>query len=211
MAALLNQRLKVAHLSSGDLLREALRRGDPIGQEASRYMKEGALVPDELVTKLMVQRVEELGAKRPFVLDGFPRTVDQTRALDEELAFRSHAPVDLAVDFEISAQKTVVTRLAGRRVCASCGSTYHLMRLPPRNPGVCDRCGATLVARADDQPETILKRLNVYREQTEPLLFFYRAQGKLRSLSGEMGVEEQYQSLIQLLEREHLCSNERVL
>ncbi len=200
MAVLLDERLHVAHLSSGDLLRGAARRGDPVGQEVARIMESGALVPDELVTKLVLQHLEGLSTDRSFVLDGFPRTVDQARALDRALA---GSPIDRAVDFEMS-QPMVVKRLAGRRVCGGCGANYHLVTLPPRKEGICDRCSAPLQVREDDRPETILKRLNVYHQQTEPLLVFYRQQGKLKAVSGELGIEQQYQALLQLLKDERL-------
>lgn len=203
VAELLHERLKVVHLSSGDLLREAVRRRSLIGQQAARCMQEGALVPDALVTDLMLQHLNDLGEEQSFTLDGFPRTGEQAQALDQALAQRCQAPIDLAVDFEVSSE-TVVSRLAGRRVCGSCGANYHLVTLPPRVAGRCDRCGSELQTRADDRPETILKRLQVYQEQTAPLLAFYRAQGKLRTTTGETGIEQQYQVLLELLRRERL-------
>ena len=202
---LVAERLKAARLSSGDLLREAARRGDPIGRELAQVMQTGALVPDELVTRLILVHLELLEEGRSFVLDGFPRTVDQARSLDETLTAQGRRPMDLAVDFEMSAEK-VIERLAGRRVCGSCGANYHLVTLPPRQPGRCDRCGAQIRMREDDEPETIRKRLGVYHRQTEPLLAFYRRQGKLRSLSGELGIEEQYRALLALLKAEGLAS-----
>ncbi len=205
VAALLQERLRAAHLSSGDLLREALRRGDPIGKEAARYMQAGTLVPGELVTGLILQQVDPLGGKRDFVLDGFPRTVEQAQALDKALADKAQAPIDLVVDFEVSSD-TVVERLSGRRVCEKCGINYHTVRIPPRREGVCDRCGSPLKARVDDQPGTVLKRLAVYKEETAPLVSFYRTQGKLQVVSGEQKIEEQYQELIGLLQRKGLVS-----
>lgn len=201
MAALIQERLRVAHLSSGDLLREAVRRGDSIGQEVSRLMQVGLLVPDALVTGLVLQRLDEWTGDRDFVLDGFPRTVDQAQALDQALTEKGQGPIDLAIDFELS-PSTMVTRLAGRRVCGHCGTNYHLVTMPPKRKGLCDRCGAPLQARADDQPDTILKRLSVYREDTMPVLVYYRKQGKLRTVSGELQIEDQYQALLQVLPQE---------
>lgn len=206
MALVLMERRGVVQLSSGNLLRDAIRRGDSIGREVQRNMQSGALVPDDLVTDLVLRRIRELEGEESFVLDGFPRTVDQAKALDEELAQRGDSPIDLTVGFEVS-PGTMVKRLAGRRVCEGCAANYHLERLPPRRAGICDRCGGPLSARADDQPETIAHRLEVYRTQTAPLLGFYRTQGKLRVLSGELGIKEQYESLLGLLRKEHLVSD----
>ncbi len=203
VAARLDDRLQVTHLSSGDLLREAVQRGDPLGQEANQYMKAGTLVPDQLVTGLVLKHLEGLETNESFVLDGFPRTVEQAQVLDNTLAAKGQAPIDLAIDFGI-APETVVERLTGRRICEKCRVIYHVTRIPPRRAGLCDRCGGPLRARTDDEPGTILKRLAVYHEQTEPLLVFYRNQGKLRVVSGEQRVEEQYQALVNLLKKEQL-------
>lgn len=203
VAKLLKTRLQVPHVGSGDLLRDSVRRKDPVGEKVGQLMKEGILVPDALVTGLVLRHLEEIGATQHFVLDGFPRTVEQGRTLDETLARASHAPIDLAVDFEIP-DAVAVTRLAGRRICSGCGANYHQVTLPPRQEGVCDRCGSPLTTRPDDLEETILKRLDVYRSQTQPLVGFYRSQGKLRGLSGETGIEEQYEGLLRLLKNEHL-------
>ena len=208
MAELADQRLGVAHLSSGDLLRAAVKGDDPVGREIARIMQSGALVPDGLVTKLVLQRLERMGPEQSFVLDGFPRTVEQAKGLDEALAKFDRGEIDLAVDFEMS-QPKVVSRLAGRRICGGCGANYHLETLRPKREGVCDRCGADLVVRADDRPETIVKRLNVYHQQTEPLLEFYRERGKLRPVSGELAIEDQYRALAGLLEREGLVGHQR--
>ncbi|MBI3333177.1 MAG: nucleoside monophosphate kinase [Candidatus Omnitrophica bacterium] len=204
LALVLMEREKVTHLSSGNLLREAVRRGDPIGREAARCMQSGALVPDRLVTDLVLRRIGEFGKADPFALDGFPRTVEQARVLDEELARAGHAPVDLTVGFQVS-PSTMVKRLQGRRVCEACAANYHLERLPPQRPGICDRCGGNLKARPDDRPETVMNRLAVYEKETAPLMDFYRAQGKLRVLSGEAVIEEQYQALLALLKKEGLA------
>lgn len=202
-AELLSRRLGICCLASGNILREAVRNGDPIGKEAARHMEEGSLVPDPLVTELILQRLEPLGAGDSFVLDGFPRTEAQARALDRRLGERGQPPLDVAVDFEMPAER-IIRRLAGRRICQGCGANYHLQNLPPKRPGVCDRCGGQLTAREDDDPETIRKRLVVYHEETEPLLAFYRAQGKLRAVRGDLEIEEQYRAVVDLLKREGL-------
>lgn len=200
---LLSERLGIRCLASGDILREAIRNGDPVGKRAARYMEEGALVPDEVVTELILGRLEPLGGGDSFVLDGFPRTEAQARALDARLAQQGQSPVDVAVDFEMPAEK-IIRRLAGRRICRGCGANYHLQNQPSKRPGLCDRCGEPLQSRQDDQPETIRKRLVVYHQETEPLLSFYRAQGKLRVVRGDLEMEEQYRAVVDLLKKERL-------
>lgn len=202
-AELLWERMGIHCLASGNILRDAVRNGDRIGKEAARNMERGSLVPDELVTDLILKRLEPLGSGDSFVLDGFPRTEAQARALDQRLAQRRQPAVDMAVDFEMPAEE-IIRRLAGRRICGGCGANYHLQNLPPKKPGVCDRCGGELQSRADDDPETIRRRLVVYHEETEPLLAFYRAQGKLRAVRGDLEIEEQYRAVVDLLRREGL-------
>ena len=202
-ASLLSRRKGVPCFASGDILREAVRKGEPVGKEALSYMEAGTLVPDELMTRILLGRLELVGKAEPFILDGFPRTRSQAEALEGRLASDQQAPIDVTVDFEISEEK-VIRRLAGRRVCGGCGANYHLENLPPKKSGVCDRCGGPLRARLDDEPQTIRRRMEVYRNQTEPLLEFYRAQGKLRTISGDLSVEDQYQALLELLKREQL-------
>jgi adenylate kinase len=201
--ALLSERQGVEILVSGDLLREAVRNGDPIGREVARCMKQGALVPDSMITELILARLGPLGPGETFVLDGFPRTESQAKVLDDFLTQRGQPGVDRAVDFKISAE-SIIRRLAGRRVCRGCGATYHLRNLPPWQPGICDRCGDQLKTRSDDDPATIGNRLEVYHRETEPVLSFYRAQGKLRAVSGELDIEEQYEALLALLRQEGL-------
>ena len=205
IARLLKDRQGVEQLSSGDLLRQAVRKGDSLGKQAGQFIEKGVLVPDDVITGLMLQLLSELNPKTSFILDGFPRTVEQAKALDKALSEKKSAPISLVVDFELS-PKTVVTRLVGRRVCQGCGANYHMDRLPPRKGGICDRCGGMLLSRSDDQPETILKRIDVYQKQTAPLVSFYRAQGKLRTVSGESEIEEQYRNLQTVLKQEKLVS-----
>ena len=202
-AALLLQRYGTVALASGNILREALRRGDPIGRQAHQYMESGALVPDEVITELILQRLETLGKEQSFVLDGFPRTETQAKALDVWLGQYGHKPIDRVVDFDISEEK-IVRRLAGRRICGGCGASYHTENLPPRREGFCNRCGGELRMREDDRPETIRTRLVVYHRQTEPLLNFYRNQGKLRVVPGDLEIEAQYEALLQLLKSEQM-------
>ena len=200
---LLSKRLGIRCLASGNILREAIRNGDLIGKQAARHMEQGSLVPDQLVTDLILKRLEPMGSGDSFVLDGFPRTEVQARALDARLAQREQPAVDVAVDFEMPAEK-IIRRLAGRRICRGCGANYHLQNQPPKKPNVCDLCGEQLQAREDDGPATIRKRLVVYHEETEPLLKFYRVQGKLRAVPGDLQIEEQYRAVVDLLKKEGL-------
>lgn len=203
-AELLSERRKVKALASGNILREAIRNGDPIGREAARCMANGVLVPNGLVTDLILGRLRPVGPVDSFVLDGFPRTVSQAQALDAWLQERNQPGIDLAVDFEIGAD-AILRRLAGRRICKKCGANYHLQNLPPNREEICDRCGGELGTRSDDDPGTIPKRLVVYHEETEPLLSFYRAQGKLRTVPGDLAIEAQYGAVTELLRGERLA------
>ncbi len=202
-ALLLLQRHGVISLASGDILREAIRGNEPIGQEADRFMKAGQLVPDELITGLMLDRLGKLAKNQSFVLDGFPRTKDQALALDGWLVEHRHEPVDRVIDFEMDEER-ILERLEGRRICRTCGASYHMKNLVPKRPGVCDHCGELLQVRPDDQPETIRRRFAVYHRQTEPLLKFYGDQGKVRPVPGDLEIEAQYQALIELLKKERL-------
>lgn len=202
-AELLTERRKVKTLASGHILREAIKNGDPIGREAARCMEVGVLVPDQMITELILKRLEKVEPGESFVLDGFPRTESQARALDQWLAQRKQPAIDLAVDFEISTE-AIIRRLAGRRICKGCGANYHLQNLKPKRPGVCDRCGQPLTTRADDHLSTIGNRLTVYHQETEPLLSFYRSQQKLRAVPGDFDIEDQYRALGSLLEKERL-------
>ena len=186
-AQAVRDRWALAHIASGDLLREAVKAKTPLGVEADRSMARGELVPDALVTALIRERVAGLDAGRGFVLDGFPRTEAQAVALDAALA-GAKAPLDRAVYLKTS-PALIVRRLAGRLVCAGCGQNYHATNRPPPREGVCDRCGGRLETRADDRPETIAHRLEVYERQTAPLLAYYRSRGLLRDADGDQSVE----------------------
>jgi adenylate kinase len=166
-------------------------------------MKSGALVPDRLITGFILKRIGKYGKSNGYVLDGFPRNVEQAKDLDRELIGSDGAPIDLVIDFQVSPE-TVVKRLVGRRVCEKCRVNYHVERIPPKQEGICDRCGSKVVARPDDQPETVRKRLAVFEEQTAPLIDFYKQQGKLRVVSGDQRIDDQYQELIDLLRQEKL-------
>jgi adenylate kinase len=178
----------VPHIATGDMLRDAASRGTRLGLEAKRYMDTGALVPDDVVIGLVGERLAEPDAARGAVLDGFPRTVAQAEALDRLLADRG-ANIDRVVFFDVS-RKELLRRLTGRRVCRRCGATYHEVSAPPRVPGTCDRCGGELYQREDDREAAVAKRLDVYANQTAPLLDYYRGRGLLSPIPGEGPVKD---------------------
>lgn len=177
----------IAQLATGDILREAVARDTLLGRRARGFMEQGALVPDELIVELMTARLAQPDAQRGFILDGFPRTLPQAEALDRWLDGRGQR-LDRVVYFEVS-EDELLRRLTGRRMCPMCQATYHLVSTPPREPGVCDHCGASLVQRPDDREDTVRVRLKIYAEQTAPLLDYYRARGLLRVVAGEGTVE----------------------
>jgi adenylate kinase len=167
-------------LSTGDMLRSAIQQGTRLGLEAKSFMDQGALVPDSVVVGLIAERSQNLDCRNGFVLDGFPRTIPQAEALDRMLADREQR-VDRAVLFEIP-DSELVRRLTGRRTCTQCGAMYHIESAPAKADGVCDACGSQLAQRSDDEEEVIQKRLQVYHQQTAPLVDYYRRQGKLRTI-----------------------------
>ncbi len=185
-------------LSTGDMLRQAIGQGTSLGLQAKSYMDRGALVPDEVVIGLIEERILAPDCKYGFILDGFPRTIPQAEALDRMLTKRNLA-VNGAVLFDIS-DSELLERLSVRRTCLKCGSMYHLRSAPPKKDGICDRCGSELVQRDDDRPEVIRKRLQVYHQQTEPLVEFYKRQGKLSSLDASRLPDQVAQAIEQTLE-----------
>ena len=176
----------LVHLSTGDLLRAAVKAGTELGRQARAHMEAGQLVPDDLVFRVLFER---LGASAGgFVLDGFPRNRAQAEELDRRLA-AAGTPLDAVIDIEVPDAK-LVARLTGRRICKSCGRNYHVDFLPPRRAGACDACGGELHQRADDSPHVVGERLAVYHEQTEPLKAYYRGQGLLTTVDGDKPVAE---------------------
>ncbi len=171
--------LNIPAISTGNILREALKSGTEMGLKAKTYMEAGKLVPDDVVIGIIKDRLAEDDCKNGFVLDGFPRTIPQAEALDA-----SGIVIDRVIDIEVPDEK-IVARMSGRRVCEQCGASYHMLYKHPKVEGVCDSCGGTLVQRKDDHPDTVLDRLRVYHEQTEPLKAYYEKQGKLKIVEGQ--------------------------
>ena len=180
LASYLIEKMGVPSISTGNILREAIKNNTPLGQSAKEYMDAGKLVPDQLVIDLLKERIAKRDCKSGFILDGFPRTIPQAEALDEI------AKIDCALVLEVP-NEVIEKRMTGRRVCLRCGATYHVEANPPR---VADICGDKLVIRSDDQADVVRHRLETYHEQTEPLKGYYDAQGKLKSIDGTKGIHE---------------------
>ena len=187
-ASLLKSKYGIAHISTGDILREAVKKGTELGKKAKEYMDRGLLVPDEIIIGIIEEGLAEPDAQKGFILDGFPRTIPQAEALDRLLEKKR---ISLNVVFLFNANKeTILERLTGRRVCKKCGALYHIRYSPPKIEGVCDKCGGELYQRDDDKEETILRRLDVYRNQTEPLIDHYRKKGILIELDANKDSKE---------------------
>ena len=178
-AEILSKRLGIPTISTGNILREAIRNRTETGLKAKAFMDQGKLVPDEVVIGIIKDRLAQDDCKNGFILDGFPRTIPQAEALD-----RMGIEIDRVIDIEVTDEK-IAQRVSGRRVCLDCGATYHVDYKKPTKDGVCDHCGNTLVQRKDDLPETVEARLKVYHEQTEPLKDYYAACGKLKIVEGQ--------------------------
>jgi adenylate kinase len=178
---------KLAHISTGDMLREAIKQGTAVGLRAKAAMDRGELVPDTVVIDIIKDRLQKADAQRGFVLDGFPRTVEQARALDLMLNAMGLA-LDAVIAFTCSRER-IVERLSGRRTCRKCGANYHLTYIPPKTQGRCDQCGGDLYQRDDDRPEAITQRLEVYEHQTAPLIQYYQQRSLLREVPAEGDVE----------------------
>ena len=183
-AEVICQKNNIPTISTGNILREALKSGTEMGLKAKTYMESGKLVPDEILIGIIKDRLSQDDCKNGFILDGFPRTIPQAEALDD-----MGVQIDKVVDIDVS-DAEIVHRLSGRRVCERCGDTYHMDYNKPKVENVCNACGGTLVQRKDDSPETVQQRLAVYHEQTQPLEDYYKNQGKLSVVSGEGEIEE---------------------
>ncbi|MBU4457587.1 MAG: adenylate kinase [Candidatus Omnitrophica bacterium] len=192
-AVMLFERLGILHLSTGDILRENVKKGAPIGKKASSFMEKGELVPDDIVIEMMLDKVRSSNADKGFVLDGFPRTIYQAKKMDEALKDLKIS-IELVVYFETTL-KTIIFRLTGRRLCKECGANYHIVNMPTKKPGVCDKCGGELYQRKDDNEETIKTRLEIFNNQTKELIDYYRDKGILREMSGDLDADVVYKEL----------------
>ena len=188
---------EIPHISTGDIFRANIKNGTELGKKAKAYMDQGALVPDELTCDLVMDRIAQDDCERGFVLDGFPRTIPQAEALDAALA-NIGSKIDYAVNVEVP-DENIVNRMSGRRACVACGATYHIVHSPTKEEGICDRCGKELIVREDDKPETVTKRLNVYHEQTQPLIDYYTKQGALKEVDGTMNMDDVFNAIVAIL------------
>ncbi|MEK7366416.1 MAG: adenylate kinase [candidate division NC10 bacterium] len=193
----LTQTLGIPQVSTGDILRAAVAAGTPLGREAKATMDQGALVPDGVVIGIIRERLAAPDCARGYILDGFPRTAAQAEALGETLQALG-TPLTAVLSITVEPEE-LVRRLSGRRTCGNCGAAYHMETAPPRRAGLCDRCGGALLQREDDREETIRKRLAVYREQTAPLVAYYRGRGLLREVDGRGDIDDVFARVCRLL------------
>ena len=187
----------IPHISTGDIFRENIKKGTELGKKAQEYMNKGELVPDDLVIAIATARLLEDDCKNGFLLDGFPRTVYQAEKLDEFLEAHN-SKIDKVVDISVGKEELMI-RLTGRRVCKKCGASYHIVNIPPKKEGVCDICGGPLIQRDDDNAETAANRIEVYEEQTRPLVDYYKKAGNLVFIDGTTGLENVFADIVRAL------------
>lgn len=196
-AKMIADKYSLPHISTGDIFRANIKNGTELGMEAKRYMDEGKLVPDELTVKILLDRVAKEDCKNGYVLDGFPRTIPQAEVLEKALNEQGES-IDWAIDVDVP-DENIVNRMSGRRACINCGATYHLVHIPPKQEGICDKCGSELILRDDDKPETVLNRLKVYHDQTQPLIDFYSSRNVLKTVDGTQDMEDVFASIVAIL------------
>ena len=196
-AKMIADKYQIPHISTGDIFRANISNGTELGKKAKTYMDQGLLVPDELVVDLVVDRVQQDDCKKGYILDGFPRTIPQAEALTEALK-KLGEKVDFAINVEVP-DENIVKRMSGRRACVSCGSTYHIVYNPTKVEGVCDKCGNEHILREDDTPETVKKRLDVYHEQTQPLIEYYTNEGVLVEVDGTKDMKDVFSAIVDIL------------
>ena len=196
-AKMIADKYSVPHVSTGDIFRANIKNGTELGMEAKKYMDQGLLVPDELTVKILLDRVAQEDCRNGYVLDGFPRTIPQAEVLDNELT-KLGETIDFAIDVNVP-DENIINRMSGRRACLACGATYHIAHIPPKQEGICDRCGKELVLRDDDKPETVKNRLEIYHEQTQPLIDFYTKKGVLKTVDGTVPMNEVFEAIVAIL------------
>ncbi|MDD7113530.1 MAG: adenylate kinase [Lachnospiraceae bacterium] len=198
-AKMLSERYGIPHISTGDIFRMNIKNNTELGQKAKGYMDAGQLVPDELVVDLVVDRIKAKDCMKGFILDGFPRTIPQAEALDYALN-NQNEKIDYAINVDVP-DENIIRRMSGRRACVGCGATYHLVYNPTKKEGVCDVCGEKLILRDDDKPETVQKRLNVYHEQTQPLIDYYNKKEVILTVDGTQDIDVVYSEITKVLDK----------
>ena len=188
---------KIPHISTGDIFRANIKNNTELGQKAKQYMDQGLLVPDELTCDLVMDRIKQDDCKNGFILDGFPRTIPQAEALEAALD-KINEKMDYAINVDVP-DENIVNRMGGRRCCLNCGATYHVVTIPTKVEGICDRCGSPVVLRDDDKPETVQKRLTVYHDQTQPLIDYYEKQSILKTVDGTKSMEAVFDDITAIL------------
>ncbi|MFI3236760.1 MAG: adenylate kinase [Lachnospiraceae bacterium] len=197
-AKMIAEKYQIPHVSTGDIFRANIKNGTELGKEAKSYMDQGLLVPDELTVKILLDRVAKDDCANGYVLDGFPRTIPQAEVLDEALTALGDQ-IDFAINVDVP-DENIVNRMGGRRACVTCGATFHLEYVPPKVEGICDACGKELILRDDDKPETVLNRLNVYHDQTQPLIDFYENKDILKTVDGTVDMKDVFAAIISILD-----------
>ena len=196
-AEMIAAKYQIPHISTGDIFRANIKNGTELGKKAKSYMDQGLLVPDELTVDLVIDRLAQDDCKNGYILDGFPRTIPQAEALDAALA-KLGEKMDYAIDVDVP-DENIVSRMSGRRACTGCGATYHIVYNPSKKGDCCEVCGEKLILRDDDKPETVQKRLNVYHEQTQPLIDYYTKQSILRTVDGTQDMNDVFAEIVKIL------------
>ena len=187
----------IPHISTGDIFRANIKGGTELGQKAKSYIDKGELVPDEVTIGMLLDRIAQDDCKNGYVLDGFPRTIPQAESLTEALKSQGDQ-IDFALDIDVP-DEAIIERMSGRRACPKCGATYHIVYAAPKTENICDKCGTELIIRSDDKPETVKDRLNVYHQQTEPLIAYYKTAGVLREVDGTQELPKVFEDVVAIL------------
>ena len=187
----------IPHISTGDIFRANIKGGTELGQKAKSYIDKGELVPDEVTIGMLLDRIAQDDCKNGYVLDGFPRTIPQAESLTEALKSQGDR-IDFALNIDVP-DEAIIKRRSGRRACPKCGATYHIVYAAPKTENICDKCGTELIIRSDDKPETVKDRLNVYHQQTEPLIAYYKTAGVLREVDGTQELPKVFEDVVAIL------------
>lgn len=196
-AKMIAEKCGIPHISTGDIFRANIKNGTELGAKAKEYMDKGLLVPDELVCDLVVDRIQQADCEKGYILDGFPRTIPQAEALENDLN-AIEQKLDYAIDIDVP-DENIINRMSGRRACVGCGATYHVLFNPTKVEGKCDVCGESLILRDDDKPETVKKRLDVYHTQTQPLIDFYTERKVLVEVDGTQSMDKVFDDIMKIL------------